>query len=275
LALQQGEPGFSGFVVNDLTNCDLSQMIKRNLNPSTVIGLGSTERLIKNAYRHDFDLGFDHAGNFVYRAAFHYLDAQEQDRIQVVETKDYLECKQSPWLSTESLLFGDANVGKQFQPALSYNPRIKPVSAVFEWQLVHLSTTFSVDLAEKYVAPWGATIWTRTAGGLVVPSFTWLTPLVPPSLTDQGAKLSWYSCLRDDGYWGDYFGVTQIWNPLVVIPPPFGSGVPGAFQNVAGFSDSRPATPPGSLVDCAWETAALGAPQHIASTSWLSADLVP
>jgi hypothetical protein len=137
----------------------------------------------------------------------------------------------------------------------------------------HLSTTFVVDPDDKFVGPWGVTIADRTVGTAQVPAFTLLWPLVPFEFTEQGQRLTWYACPRSDGYWGDYFGVTQLWNPFVVNPlNPFAIG---GWENVAGFTDSRPATgPAGGGVPCYWETDALGTPQHISSSTWLSADLV-
>ena len=62
---------------------------------------------------------------------------------------------------------------------------------------------------------------------------------------------SWYACPRTGGgYWGDYFGVTQVQDTT------------GAAWSVSAFSDSRPAPA------CEAQTTYLARPLHVASSRW-------
>lgn len=241
-------------------------MIPGSATPNAQVGVGAKQRTIRNAFRHDFDVGFEGDAG-VFRFAFHYKDAKGIDRIQVGETQDFAECSTSPFLNTEELLVG-TNDGKQFQPTLDYALRSDPVSSPLEWQLAYLSTTFVVDPTDHYVAPWGTTIGSRTVGGVSVPAFTGFHPLAPLVLPQGGADqvIEWYSCPNSEGYWGDYFGLTQMWNPVGFDLAPV-----GFWQNVAAFTDSRPAPE----LECTNETSVLGSPQHLSSNAWVSTDFVP
>jgi hypothetical protein len=165
--LQFGGGLFGVGVLNQIPGCNLTAMVSGSQLPNTDIG--SPPKPIKNAFRHDFLVGFDGA------------------------------------------------------------------------DLVYRFTT------KPYVAPWGTTIGRRTVGGAVVPAFTAFHNLTPYAVSPSGTNVvEWYACRRTDGYWGDYFGLTQMWNPF-------------------GFE----------LIPGAPETDVLGAPQHINSNAWVSVDLVP
>ncbi|MCL4756616.1 MAG: hypothetical protein KJ015_41080, partial [Myxococcales bacterium] len=260
---------FYGDVLNALPGtCAVSQMKQGMAHVN--IGTGATTHLIKNAFRHDFAVGSNTNGtDSAYRFAFQYTDGAGNDRIQVAEIDStFAACEQNPFLSTESLISLAPNPGRQFQPALDFNLRAEPPGP-FGWTFAHLSTAFVTDPTDKYVAPWGVTISDRTVGTQSLPAFAFYWPLAPL----VNGSINWYACPESNGYWGDYFGITQLHNPFIIDP--FGGGAVGAWQNVAGFTDSRPASGrAGGPVPCYWETPVLGQPQSVSGSAWVSADLV-
>ncbi len=193
---------------------------------------------MRNAHPYDFDFGLDDAatvggvGTEVMRIAFEQTDPENTTRhlIQVAQYPLNLSaCSTSATTGPSSISTTFGELGTQFMPSLNYAKRgVEPY-----WSLVYLTTAQVKDEFDQYIYP---------AGGRVVrnsnsqfPREIGFTPLAP---TD------WYACL-DGGYWGDYFGVTQV------------RDLNGSWWNVSAFTSSRPAPPcvgPG--------------PQHVAASRW-------
>jgi hypothetical protein len=120
--------------------------------------------------------------------------------------------------------------GVQFQPTVSFANR----GGTPNWWVSYLTTAGVVDPAQDQVRVETArAVMDGDAFGLAYR--TYLTP------TD------WRVCTNDTGFWGDYFGATQIRDTA------------GAWWGVAAFSDSRGGP-------C--KNGGFGGPLHVAAQRW-------
>ena len=220
---------------------------------------------LRGAFRHSFDVGEDQDSYLVYRFAYLYVQAAtSQLRVQVAQLDANGKCSVPSGWSTESI---DYTPGSQeFWPAIDWTERsAQPLaggsSVGLEWQLGYLSNRYVVDQDKRYVSPFGSTLGTLF-GQKALTSSIYLAPeqdgvIGPPSDS--------YLCARSEGYWGDYFGLTQFVGSGGLF------GLPGGpyWLNAATFTFSAHRTADAEPV-CSVDGRALGLPMSVYGFTWPS-----
>jgi len=209
--------------------------VDRDVNP--FFGDFST---LRNAHPYDFDIGLDETvlttkGLEVVRVAFEQTDDNDPTR-HLVQVAQYdlglSSCSTSATTGPSSDSTTWIEVGTQFMPSLNFANR----GGEPYWSLAYLTTANVKDPKDQYIYPASERITKVPQSSN--PRMVSFTALAPPD---------WYACTDSAGYWGDYFGSTQIRDGQ------------GFWWNVSAFTSSRPAPP------C---TGGGGSPQHVVASRW-------
>ena len=191
---------------------------------STDVQIGSGQ-LIRNAHSYDIAAGLNERGVPAVRIAAQVMREDKRVGLRVVEWTETGCVAPAGWST-----LGES--GKQFQPAMSYQDR----DGVRRWWLAFLSTRGVPDVTDNYVHPEAFEVsW---SDGAVMGNRHVLAP------TD------WYACPENDGYWGDYFGLTQA------------RDYDGTWWAVAAFSSSSRSPQCGPPSDY------IAQPLHVAASRW-------
>lgn len=199
---------------------------------------------IRNAFRYSGAWGYTNiTQNSAFRFAYEYNDPTGNRQTQVVEVfgDSTPGCNAPPgWNSSFSS--GAAVTSRNFMTAMSYqNKGVNPAPTDMEWYMgfMYGNSPDFVDPTLQYAGFSLKGLYEEAdSGAKVLMSGT--RPLTPNN---------YYTCpLGTTGYWGDYFGVTQI----------LAGGGPD-WHALATFTDSRPAPP------CTTSGTMIGMPMQIAS----------
>lgn len=237
---------------------------------------------ITDAFRHSFDIGVDGSGTAIvdrFAYLYHPLADPTQFKLQVGELNAGTGlCTTPPGWSTEVLeaVSQDPTVGEQIWPTLNWTDRSTPSDFAtyadnapsLEWQVGYLSNHRVVDNTKSYVSPWASTVGTQFGVPLLTDNLNLVFGKPNGLVTDS------FPCPHDNGYWGDYFGLTQFPGLVPASFPLPNAGVP-LWLNAASFTFSahRPAN--AGDVCSVYQRQKLGAPMDIDAFTWPSIDPFP
>lgn len=209
------------------------------------VSIGTTSATpIRNAFRYSFGFGYTNLSQVpALRVAYEHNDVLGNRQIQVVElSADYPTpaiCGAPPGWNTAFPAGGIPNLSQRnFMSAISYKNKGIINQTEMEWQLGYMygSGPGLADPTKQYagIALHGL-LQTASSAQML---WRYSAPLTPSD---------YFTCpSAATGYWGDYFGVAQIWD---------GS----TWRALATFTDSRPAPP------CQPTGPSIGMPMQVAS----------
>ena len=187
------------------TFCSASMLSSATIN--VVIG----GRSIRNAYRYAFDVGFTNKSRDPAIRVAYEFETLGKRHIQALEISSDQpnQCGIIPgWETVSSGQFGE----QQFQASLNYQFRgasaggpLNPgmVAGVHPQRRCATTTDTYLRFGLAPMNDISTLSPVPLPGGLPVPELFPVFPITPDD---------YYACVRNSGYWGDYFGITQF-NP--------------------------------------------------------------
>ena len=218
--------------------CGLGNVVS-NTNP--IVG----GKIIRNAFRYTFGVGLtNRSRDTAIRVAYEY-EISGKRHVQALEVSNDQpgQCAIIPgWDSVSAGAFGE----QQFQASLSYQYRGVSAGGIRnpEWWLGFIHNGGVPNVNDTYLGFVAAPLNDfgtpgPLPGGIPTPTLLPFVLMTPSN---------YYACVRNGGYWGDYFGITQFNT----------TANDTGWKTVSTFPDSRPAPP------CVAQ-AAIGAPMQIAA----------